>query len=74
MTLAAGDCHYFQAALILTLQKPICQPQSNTASAHKRNKPQIFPRNSKAFDCNAEINLNSAVSRQEEKPKHTLVS
>lgn len=67
MILAAAGCHYFQAALILTLQTSICQPQETVPHPRKETKSKHFHSNSKAFDSNAEINLNSAVNRQEEK-------
>lgn len=76
MSLAAAGCHYFQAASILTLQTSRCQPQVTVPYPRKETKSKHFHSNSKAFDSNAEINLNSAVNRQEEKNpnKHTLVS
>lgn len=67
MTPAAAGCHYFQAALILTLQTSICQPQVTLPHPRKETKSKHFHSNSKAFYSNAEINLNSAVNRQEEK-------
>lgn len=76
MTPAAAGCHYFQAVSILTLQTSICQPKVAVPHPRKETKSKHLHSNSKAFDPNAEINLNSAVNRQEEKKpnKHTLVS
>lgn len=66
MATTAAECHYFQAALILRLQTSIYQPQVTVLHPRKETISKKFHNNSKAFDSNAKINLNSAVNRQEE--------
>lgn len=66
MAMTAAGCHHFQAALILGLQTSIYQPQATLLPPRKETKSKHFHSNSKAFDSNDKINLNSAVHRQEE--------